>query len=204
MTAAKRALDLAFAAAALVALAPVLLGVALWIKADSPGPVLFRQERVGRHGRPFRILKFRTMHVDAERLGPPITVGRDPRITRAGAVLRHCKLDELPQLVNVVRGEMSLVGPRPELPGYVALYPPAVREKVLSVAPGITDPASLRFIDEGAELGRAEDPARHYVESIMPRKLAIYVDYVDRRTLWGDTAIILRTAAALVRRRARG
>ena len=139
----KRLFDIAFAGLALLLLCPVLLAVALWVRLDSPGPVFFRQQRVGQGGRPFSIYKFRTMHTGAEAVGPQITVGQDARITRAGTWLRRSKLDELPQFLNVLRGDMSVVGPRPEVPRYVAHYPADLRDKVLSVRPGITDIASI-------------------------------------------------------------
>ena len=173
----------------------MLLG--LWIRLDSPGPALFRQERVGRHGRPFRIHKLRTMRQDAA--GPAITVGDDPRITRAGRLLRRTRLDELPQFIDVLRGDMSLVGPRPELPRYVAQYPAALRERALSVRPGLTDPASLAFIDEAARLARAADPEREYVEVILPLKLQAAADYAERATLWTDLQVLARTLRALWR-----
>src|SRR4051794_36292249 len=176
----KRLFDLALASLGLVVLSPLLLAIGLLIKFDSPGPALFRQERIGRHGRPFRIHKFRTMrhHPSAIR-GAEITVGADPRITRVGAWLRRTKLDELPQLLDVLTGAMSLVGPRPEVRHYVALYPDALRAKVLSVRPGITDMASLEYRDEGARLARAADPEREYVEVVMPAKLQAAARYVD-------------------------
>jgi lipopolysaccharide/colanic/teichoic acid biosynthesis glycosyltransferase len=189
----KRCFDLAVAALALLLMSPLLVAVAALIKADSPGPVFFRQRRVGRGGREFRIHKFRTMSVDAPAQGPQLTVGADPRITRFGAVLRRYKLDELPQLFDVLAGSMSLVGPRPEVPQYVALYPPDIRDIVLSVRPGITDRASIRFADESRMLAGAEDPHRLYVEQILPQKLAAYVQYVRTRTLLGDTRILLDT-----------
>jgi len=195
---AKRAFDLLCAALGLALLAPLLLAVALWIKLDSPGPVFFRQERVGRHGVPFRIHKFRTMtHAPQAAGGPQITVGADARVTRAGAWLRRAKLDELPQLVDVLLGRMSLVGPRPEVPRYVAIYPPALREKVLSVRPGITDFASLQFRDESALLARAADPEREYVEVVMPAKLRLAAQYVDQATLATDLRLIGRTLKAI-------
>lgn len=194
----KRLFDLIVASLGLVALAPVLLALALWIKLDSPGPVLFRQRRVGRHGAVFDIHKFRTMHAGPDD-GRQLTVGRDPRITRAGAFLRRHKLDELPQLLNVVQGTMSLVGPRPEVPRYVACYPPAARAEVLSVAPGITDLAAIQYKDESAILGQAEDPERAYVETILPVKLAYYQRYVEERSFWGDVRIIALTLSALLR-----
>ena len=155
--------------------------MALIVKLDTPGPVFFRQERVGRHGVPFRIHKFRTMHHGAG--GPPLTVGDDPRITRAGALLRRTRIDELPQFIDVLHGRMSLVGPRPEVPRYVAQYPPALRERVLAVRPGITDPASLAYIDEAALLAAAADPEREYVEVILPAKLQRSADYAEQATL---------------------
>jgi len=196
---AKRLVDLLLSALGLVLLAPLLLAVAVWIRLDSPGPVLFRQERVGRHGRPFLIHKFRTMVADARSNGPPITVGTDRRITRAGHFLRAAKVDELPQLWDVLRGAMSLVGPRPEVPKYVALYPDDVRRIVLSVRPGITDPASLQYRNEGAQLAGAADPERAYVEQVMPAKLALSTRYVQEATLGGDLRLILATVAALWR-----
>jgi lipopolysaccharide/colanic/teichoic acid biosynthesis glycosyltransferase len=192
---AKRAFDLLLSALGLLLLAPVLLLIALWVKLDSPGPVFFRQERVGRFGRPFFIHKFRTMRVD--NAGLQITVGVDPRITRAGRVLRAAKLDELPQLWDVLRGQMSLVGPRPEVPRYVALYPPQLREIVLSVRPGITDPASLSFRNESELLAAAADPEREYVEVVMPTKLRLAAAYVRRATLRTDLRVILATLGAL-------
>ena len=197
MGVAKRLFDLVGAALALVLLAPLLLGIALWIRLDSPGPALFRQQRVGRFGVPFMIHKFRTMIVDAPRLGAEITVGADPRITRAGRVLRRAKLDELPQLLDVLRGTMSFVGPRPEVPRYVALYPAALRDKVLSVRPGITDPASIAYRDEGALLARAADPERVYVEQIIPAKLEHAVRYVEQMSLRTDLRVIAATLRAL-------
>lgn len=192
----KRAFDVLFAAAVLLLLSPLLLGVAAWIRFDSRGPVLFRQVRVGRGGREFRILKFRTMHVDAPARGPQITVGRDPRITRAGHFLRRYKLDEFPQFINVLVGDMSVVGPRPEVPRYVAMYPAATRALVLSVRPGITDLASIEYRDENELLGRSADPERTYVEQVMPAKLAYCERYVQERSFAGDIGIIGRTIAA--------
>lgn len=195
---AKRLFDIALSLLALALLCPLLLAVALWVRLDSPGPVLFRQQRVGRGGRLFAILKFRTMQVNAEAAGLQITVGQDPRITRTGRWLRRSKLDELPQLLNVLRGEMSMVGPRPEVPRYVALYPADQRATVLSVRPGITDLASLAFRDESTLLARSADPERTYVEEILPIKLCHACDYVARRSLWLDLRILARTALVLL------
>ena len=194
---AKRLFDLLGATVALLLLSPLLLVLALVIKLDAPGPVFFRQERVGRHGRLFRIHKFRTMVHGAA--GLPLTVGADARITRAGRWLRARRLDELPQLIDVLQGTMSLVGPRPEVPAYVAKYPPALRARALAVRPGITDPASLEFIDEGARLARAADPEREYVEVILPQKLQRAAEYAEHATLWSDLGVLWRTLGRLAR-----
>lgn len=193
----KRAFDIAFSATVLLLLAPLLAVIALWVRCDSPGPILYLQGRVGRHGQPFRIYKFRTMQVGADAAGPQITIGGDARITRAGHLLRRTKLDELPQFANVLRGEMSVVGPRPEVPRYVALYPTDVAAQVLSVRPGITDLASLAFRNEGDLLARSDDPERTYVQDILPAKLQYACQYVQTRSLWLDLSIIVRTVAAL-------
>ena len=197
----KRLIDLLAAAAGLLLLLLPGLLLALAIRLDSPGPVFFRQQRVGRHGRLFGIHKFRTMRVDAERMGLPITVGHDPRVTRLGHWLRRHKLDELPQLIDVLLGDMSLVGPRPEVPRYVALYPPALRERVLSVRPGITDPVSLAHLDEAARLAAAADPEREYIEVILPAKLAAAAAYADSASWRTDLAVIWRTLRVLLGRR---
>jgi len=194
----KRAFDLLGAAVALLLLSPLLLALALLIGLDSPGPVFFRQERVGRFGRPFRIHKFRTMVADAPQRGPALTIGADPRITRSGAWLRRTRLDELPQFIDVLQGHMSLVGPRPEVPRYVAHYPPGLRERALAVRPGITDPSSLAFIDEAELLARAADPEREYIEHILPRKLQAAADYAERASLWTDLQVIVRTLRVLL------
>ena len=197
---AKRLFDLLFAFAALLLLSPLLLLLALAIRFDSPGPVFFRQERVGRLGVLFRIHKFRTMRVDAQAHGLSITVGQDARITRVGHWLRHYRLDELPQFLDVLLGRMSLVGPRPEVPRYVAHYPPALRARVLAVRPGITDPAALAHIDEAALLATASDPEREYIERILPAKLALQAAYAERATLRSDLWVLGRTLQALLSR----
>lgn len=194
----KRLFDLALALPGLLLLSPLLLVVALLIKLDSRGPALFRQTRVGKHGRPFQILKFRTMVTDAEKRGGQLTTAGDSRITRCGRVLRATKLDELPQLINVVRGEMSLVGPRPEVPRYVEMYTDAQR-RVLDLTPGITDPASIRYRDESAVLAAAEDPETFYVEVVMPEKIRLNLDYAAKASLFGDLGVILRTFACILR-----
>jgi lipopolysaccharide/colanic/teichoic acid biosynthesis glycosyltransferase len=193
---AKRLFDIVVSLAALLLLALPMLAVAAWIRLDSPGPVFFRQQRVGRHGVPFAIHKFRTMRHGAG--GLALTVGDDARITRAGRWLRRTRLDELPQLLDVLAGDMSLVGPRPEVPRYVALYPPGLRERALAVRPGITDPASLAYIDEAALLAAAADPEREYVERILPAKLQAAAAYAERATLASDIAVLARTARALL------
>ena len=197
---AKRLFDVLASGLGLLLLAPLLLTLAIAIKLDSPGPVFFRQLRVGRHGVEFRIHKFRTMahrETTVEAATAQLTVGADPRITRVGALLRRTKLDELAQLIDVFIGRMSLVGPRPEVPRYVALYPPVLRDKVLSVRPGITDPASLAFRDESARLASAADPEREYVEVVMPAKLQLSARYVDEASFIGDLRLIAATLRAL-------
>ncbi len=197
----KRLFDVVCATTGVLLLMPLFCLIALWIKMDSPGSVFFRQERVGRQGRVFRIYKFRTMCRDAEARGRQLTVGEDLRITRSGRMLRRLKLDELPQLLNVIKGEMSLVGPRPEVPKYVDLYPKAVRERVLSVTPGITDFASIEFKDENAILGRASDPEKAYIEEVLPVKLNYYERYVNERSLCLDFKLILATLYAITRQK---
>lgn len=190
--AAKRVYDLGFSALGIVALAPLALLIAFAIKVDDGGRVFFRQERVGRGGLPFRMWKFRSMVPDAPKLGLFVTAGHDPRITRVGRWLRRLKLDELPQLVNVLTGEMSLVGPRPEVPRYVAIYSAADR-RVLEYRPGITDPATLEFRNEEDLLAGATDVEAFYIAHCVPRKIELNLRYVAEATLWGDTVIILRT-----------
>lgn len=195
----KRIFDLLCALCGLLVLSPVFLAAAVLIRRDSPGPVFFLQERVGRHGRIFLIYKFRTMRVGAE-AGGQLTVGPDARVTPVGGVLRRYKIDELPQLLNVVRGEMSLVGPRPEVPRYVERYPASLRDTVLSVRPGITDWASIAFREENTILARASDAERGYIEEILPIKLEYYVRYVRERGFFTDLKIILLTLRAVAGR----
>lgn len=195
----KRAFDLVVSGLALVAALPILAIVALVVRLDTPGPVLFRQVRVGRHGRPFEILKFRTMADRPATSGHEITFHRDPRITRSGNFLRHWKLDELPQLWNVFRGDMSIVGPRPEVPKYVALYSDQDRALVLSVRPGITDPASIKYRSESEMLSGADDPEKLYREVILPDKVSLAVDYARTVSLGRDIAIIGQTLLKVLR-----
>jgi len=198
--AAKRVLDFTVAALGLLLLAPLFVLIALAIKLDSPGGVFFAHRRVGRYGRPFKVLKFRTMVQDAPKRGGAITAGHDPRITRVGRILRKTKLDELPQLWNVLKGEMSLVGPRPEVEPYVALWEPTLREKVLSVRPGITGLTQIRYRHEETLLAQQPDPETYYREVLLPLKLQSDAEYVDRRTLLYDLSLILRTLLALFER----
>lgn len=188
----KRGFDLFWASVGLLLLWPLFLVVGLLIKLEGRGPVFFRQQRVGWHGVPFQMWKFRTMVVDAEHKGSALTVGRDPRITRVGHWLRATKVDELPQLLNVWMGEMSLVGPRPEVQKYVDLYMDEQR-KVLELKPGITDLASVKYRRESELLARSDDPDRTYVEEIMPEKVRINLDYATQASLWGDIRVILLT-----------
>lgn len=192
---ARRLLDVVAAAAGLALLSPLFLAIAAAIKLDSPGPVFYRARRVGRYGQEFRLYKFRSMVADADRRGPGITAAGDRRVTRVGRFLRRTKLDELPQLINVLKGEMSLVGPRPEDPRYVALYTPEQR-RVLEARPGITSAASLAFRHE-EQLLSGPDWEQVYRTQVMPAKLALDLDYLDRRTLASDLALIWRTILAM-------
>jgi lipopolysaccharide/colanic/teichoic acid biosynthesis glycosyltransferase len=189
---AKRTLDLAVAIPATVLLLPLFVAIAAWIKLDSRGPVFFLQERVGQFGRLFRIFKFRTMDVDAEKRGSLITIGADRRITRSGRRLRKYKLDELPQLFNVIKGEMSLVGPRPEVPRYVDLYTKDQR-LILALRPGVTSPASIAFSDESELLARQDDPENFYRAQLMPAKILEDLSYAKRATVLSDCAMIAKT-----------
>lgn len=195
----KRLFDLVASAAGLVVLSPAFAVIALLIRRDSPGPVFFRQRRVGRHGEDFLIFKFRTMRTEVSGKGRELTVKDDDRVTRIGATLRHYKLDELPQLINVVRGEMSLVGPRPEVPRYVAAWDDETRATVLSVRPGMTDLASIKYRNESALLEASADPEKTYLEEIAPAKNALTIHYVRHRTLWLDLKIIGQTFLAILR-----
>jgi lipopolysaccharide/colanic/teichoic acid biosynthesis glycosyltransferase len=192
----KRIFDVIFALAGLLFLSPLLLLVALLIKQDSPGPIFFKQERMGKGFQPFHIYKFRTMVRDASRRGGPITFGSDPRITRVGRLLRRTKIDELPQLINVLRGEMSFVGPRPEVRPYVELFR-ADYEGILKVLPGITDLASLKYRDEAEVLGHFENPEEEYIKRVLPEKIKLAREYVRRSSFFFDIALILKTLLRL-------
>lgn len=189
---AKRLFDVFASIVGLLLLTPVFILIALWIKVDSSGPVFFRQVRVGCRGRLFRIHKFRTMRVDAEKLGR-LTVGVDSRITRSGHFLRKTKIDELPQLIDVLLGKMSLVGPRPEVQEFIDCYPEDVRKKVLSVRPGITDKASIEMVDENEILANYDDAKQAYIDVVLPIKQAYYLEYVDSQSFLLDLKLIFLT-----------
>jgi lipopolysaccharide/colanic/teichoic acid biosynthesis glycosyltransferase len=192
----KRSFDILLSLFGLILLSPVLIFLGLLIKGEDGGPVFYRGMRVGRYGKPFKIFKFRTMAVNAEEIGGSSTANDDPRITRVGKLLRKYKLDELPQLINVLKSEMSIVGPRPQVQWAVDLY--TLEEKqILSVLPGITDYASLKFPNEGEILRGSKDPDRDYMEKIHPEKMHLSLEYVKNRSMWIDVKIIFKTIKAL-------
>jgi lipopolysaccharide/colanic/teichoic acid biosynthesis glycosyltransferase len=193
---AKRAFDLIVAGVGLLLVSPLLIAVAVVIKLSSPGPVLYSQLRVGRHGRHFRIYKFRSMVINADRLGSSVTTGADRRITPIGRILRRTKLDELPQLFNVLRGEMSLVGPRPDVPEIVDLYTPELR-RILEVRPGITSVATVHLRDEELLLTGVTDPDRFYIDVLVPAKVRLAMQHVDNPSLLYDCVVLAQTAWAL-------
>ena len=182
----------------LVVLAPIFIMLAIWIKIDSKGPVFYKQVRVGQNGIDFGLFKFRSMVVDADKKGLITVGGRDPRITRSGYFIRKYKLDELPQLINVLVGDMSLVGPRPEVRKYVDLYTDE-QQKVLSVKPGITDYASIEYMDENEILGKSSDPEKTYIEDIMPEKIKYNMKYINNKNLFEYFKIIFLTVLKIVR-----
>jgi lipopolysaccharide/colanic/teichoic acid biosynthesis glycosyltransferase len=194
----KRMLDITASALSLPLLLPAMALIAITIKLDSPGPVFFRQVRVGRRGRPFRIFKFRSMVVDAPRTGTALTVDDDPRITRAGRFLRRSKLDELPQVLNILAGDMSIVGPRPEVPEYMNFYSPEQRSLILSMRPGMTDYAAILFHDESSLLERNRDPVEFYRAVIMPIKFRCYERYSHDAGMLTDLRIIMATIFLLI------
>lgn len=196
----KRLFDFLVSFFGVLLLSPVFIFISLWIKKDSKGPILFIQQRVGLNGKSIGVYKFRTMIVDAESKGLKITVGRDPRITNSGHFLRKYKLDELTQLFNVLEGTMSLVGPRPEVKEYIEKYPDAIRYKVLSVRPGITDLASIEFRDENHILEGSKDPHKTYIEEILPIKQEYYIKYVEEHNLLLDIKLILKTIMVILKR----
>ena len=196
----KRIFDIVASGIGLIVLSPFFLVLAIWIKLDSKGPVFYRQVRVGRNNKDFRIFKFRSMRVGADK-GSLVTIGeRDSRVTRSGYYIRKFKLDELPQLINVFIGDMSLVGPRPEVRHYVNYWTPE-QMHVLDVKPGITDPASIKYRNENELMAQAEDSERYYIEVIMQEKIKLYLEYVDHHSFLGDIALIFKTFWVIVKER---
>lgn len=196
----KRLFDIVASGLGLVVLSPLFLILAIWIKCDSKGPVFYRQVRVGRWNKDFRIFKFRSMRVGADK-GSLVTIGgHDPRVTRSGYFIRKFKFDELPQLINVFLGDMSLVGPRPEVRHYVDYWTPE-QMHVLDVRPGITDPASIKFRNENELMEKADDPEKYYIEVIMQEKIRLYLEYVNHHSFWGDIGLIFKTFWTIVKER---
>ena len=196
----KRLFDILASGCGLLVLSPIFIIVAIWIKLDSPGPVFYRQTRVGRHNKDFRIFKFRSMRVGSDK-GSLVTIGgRDPRVTRSGYFIRKFKIDELPQLINVFTGDMSLGGPRPEVRHYVNYWTPE-QMRVLDVRPGITDPASIRFRNENELLEKAQDPERYYIDVIMQEKIKLYLEYVEKSSFWYDIKLIFQTFKVIITER---
>ena len=196
----KRLFDVVASGFGLVVLSPLFLVLAIWIKCDSKGPVFYRQVRVGYKNKDFRIFKFRSMRVGADK-GSLVTIGgHDPRVTRSGYFIRKFKFDELPQLINVFLGDMSLVGPRPEVRHYVDYWTPE-QMHVLDVRPGITDPASIKFRNENELMEKAEDPEKYYIEVIMQEKIKLYLEYVEKHSFWYDFGLILETFKVIVSER---
>ena len=196
----KRLFDIIVSACGLLVLSPVFLIMAIWIKQDSNGPVFYRQVRVGRHNKDFRIFKFRSMRVGADK-GSLVTIGgRDPRITRSGYFIRKYKLDEFPQLINVLLGEMSVVGPRPEVRHYVNYWTPE-QMRILDVRPGITDPASIKFRNENELMEKAEDPEDYYINVIMQEKIKLYLEYIQNASCWSDIKLIFKTFKVIITER---
>lgn len=196
----KRLFDIVASGFGLLVLSPLLLILAIWIKLDSAGPIFYRQVRVGRGNKDFRIFKFRSMRVGSDK-GPLVTIGgRDPRVTRSGYYIRKYKFDELPQLINVLLGDMSLVGPRPEVRHYVDYWTPE-QMHVLDVRPGITDPASIRFRNENELMAAADDPESYYIHVIMQEKIKLYLEYVQNASFWYDIKLIFQTLRVIVTER---
>ena len=195
----KRLFDIVASGLGLIVLSPLFLVIAIWIKLDSKGPIFYRQVRVGRYNKDFRIFKFRSMRVGSDK-GSLVTIGgQDERITRAGCFIRKYKLDELPQLINVLIGDMSLVGPRPEVRHYVNYWTPE-QMHVLDVRPGITDPASIKYLEENELLEKAENPEKYYIEVIMQEKIKLYLQYVEKQSFLYDIALIFKTFWMIVTR----
>ena len=194
----KRLFDVIASGCGLILLSPIFLVLAIWIKLDSKGPVFYKQVRVGRGNKDFYLYKFRSMRVGADKAGLITVGGRDPRVTRSGYYIRKYKLDEFPQLINVIKGDMSLVGPRPEVRKYVSMYTPE-QMHVLDVRPGITDLASIRYRNENELLEKAEDPDKYYVEVIMQDKLRINLEYVTNHSFWYDMKMIFSTFWTIIK-----
>lgn len=195
----KRGFDVFACTIVLLVLLPVWLVIGIAIAAGSKGGVLYKQYRVGRYGKDFKLLKFRTMRKDADKTGPLITVGADTRVTRIGKFLRKYKIDEFPQLLNIIKGDMSIVGPRPEVRKYVELYNEQ-QQQVLSVRPGLTDYASIEYISENELLSKSSDPERTYIEEIMPQKLALNLKYIENQSIKEDTKIIFKTFTSILKK----
>ena len=189
---AKRIFDVLMSSVGLLLLSPLFLIISIAVILESKGGIFYKQERIGKNGKPFKLLKFRSMYVGADKKGLLTVSGRDPRITRVGYFIRKTKIDELPQLINVLKGDMSLVGPRPEVAKYVNLYNDE-QKQILSVRPGITDPASITFRNENDLLAQAENPEKFYIESVMPEKIRISLDYIKKRNFFTDIGIIFKT-----------
>ena len=190
---AKRIFDIIFSFLGAILTSPLFLVVVFLIKKESPGPVFYRGERIGKNGKPFRIFKFRTMVVDAEKMGGPSTAGDDQRLLKIGHFLKKYQLDEMPQLINVLRGEMSLVGPRPEVPSEIESLEPGTRKIILSIRPGMTSLATLSNPHEGEALKGSKDPHKTYCEKIKPEKMRLNLEYVNKRSFWLDVNIIIKT-----------
>ena len=195
----KRTFDIVACVTAVLVLCPLWLCIGLMVACGSKGGAFYRQTRVGRNGKEFKLLKFRTMRKDADKIGGLITVGEDNRVTRVGRFLRKYKLDELPQFLNIIKGDMSIVGPRPEVPKYVALYDERQR-RVLSVRPGLTDYASIEYISENELLAQSPDPDRTYIEEIMPAKLELNLKYIDNQSVMEDLRLIFKTLFSIIKK----
>lgn len=195
----KRAVDIGVSGVGLVLIAPIFSVVAVLVRLDSKGPIFFRQTRIGQFGEAFSIIKFRTMVVNAEQVGPQVTSSDDPRMTRIGKLLRSTKIDELPQLINVLTGEMSLVGPRPQVPRYAELFPDHQKATIFSVRPGITGPAAIKFRHEEEILQNREDREDFYIQVLLPIKCSIDEEYVETRSLGKDAMVVWETVKILSR-----
>ena len=194
----KRVFDIIASGLGLLILSPLFLVIAVWVKLDSPGPVFYKQVRVGRNNKDFYLYKFRSMRVGSDKKGLITVGGRDPRVTRSGYYIRKYKLDEFPQLINVFKGDMSLVGPRPEVRKYVDLYTPE-QMHVLEVRPGVTDLASIRYRNENELLAKASDPEQYYRDIVMQDKLRINLEYVRNHSFFGDICLIFKTILSIIK-----